>query len=167
MSRRIVREQLASHHDLAKFDSGEPKIDLWLRSHASTASSRGYGRTYVWHFGDDVVVAFYTLAAHSFSRNELPKKLAKGEQVIVPALLLGKFALDVSLQGQGLSRILIADAVTEAEKASQIAGARYLIVDALTPEMMGLYEGFGFHPSARPIAHPNRLFARIEDLAAE
>ncbi len=167
MSSRIVREQLASHHELAKFDSGEPKIDLWLRSHASAASARGYGRTYVWHFGDDIVVAFYTLAAHSFSRDQLPRKLARGEQVIVPALLLGKFALDVSLQGQGLSRILIADVVTEAEKASQIAAARYLIVDALSPEMMGLYERFGFHRSSQPGAHPNRLFARIVDLAVQ
>lgn len=158
---------MGSRHELAKFNSGEPAIDLWLINHASTASSRGYGRTYVWHFGDDVVVAFYTLTAHSFSRDELPKKLARGEQVIVPALLLGKFALDVSLQGQGLSRILIADFVTEAEKASQIAAARYLIVDALTLEMMGLYERFGFHRSTRPVAHPNRLFARIADLAVK
>lgn len=142
-------------------------MDSWLRLHASTASSRGYGRTYVWHFGDDAVVAFYTLAAHSFSRDELPKKLARGEQVIIPALLLGKFALDGSLQGQGLSRILIADAVTEAEKASQIAAARYLIVDALTPEMMGFYERFGFHRFVQPLAHPNRLFARIADLAID
>jgi GNAT superfamily N-acetyltransferase len=167
VSSRIVREQLASHHELDKFDSGEPNIDLWLRSHASTASARDYGRTYVWHFGDDVVVAFYTLTAHSFSRDELPKKLARGEQVVVPALLLGKFALDVSLQGQGLSRILIADVVTEAEKASQIAAARYLIVDALTAEMVEIYEKFGFHRSLRPIAHPNRLFARISDLAVQ
>lgn len=158
---------MGSHHELAKFNSGEPEIDLWLRNYASTASSRGYGRTYVWHFGDDVVVAFYTLTAHSFSRDELPKKLARGEQVIVPALLLGKFALDVSLHGQGLSRILIADVVTEAEKASQIAAARYLIVDALTPEVMGFFERFGFHRSSRLDAHPNRLFARIADLAVE
>lgn len=158
---------MASHHELTKFDSGEPEIDLWLRNHASTASLRGYGRTYVWHLGNDVVVAFYTLTAHSFSRDELPKKLARGEQLIVPALLLGKFALDVSLHGQGLSRILIADAVTEAEKASQIAAARYLIVDALTTEMMELYEKFGFHRSSRSVAHPNRLFARIADLAVE
>ena len=167
MSSRIVREQLASHHELAKFDCGEPKIDLWLRSHASAASAKRYGRTYVWHFGDDIVVAFYTLTAHSFSRDQLPKKLARGEQVIVPALLLAKFALEVSLQGQGLSRILIADVVTEAEKASQIAAARYLIVDALTPEMIGLYERFGFHRSSQSVEHPNRLFARTVDLAVK
>lgn len=162
---RFVREQLASHHDLSKFNSGEQDIDSWLRESALSASIRDYSRTYIWHLNDDRVIAFFTLSTYSFSRDELPKKLARGEHRAIPAILLGKFALDVSLQGEGLSRHLIADAVTEAEKASQIAAARYLVVDALTPKLIGLYENFGFQHSLESLDSKTRLFARIKDLA--
>ena len=163
---RFVREQLASHHDLSKFNSGEQDIDSWLRASALSASVRDYSRTYVWHLDDDRVVAFFTLSTYSFSRDELPRKWAHGEQRAIPAILLGKFALDVSLQGEGLSRLLIADAVTEVEKASQIAAARYLVVDALTPKLAGLYESFGFERSLDSVGFKTRLFVRIKDIAA-
>lgn len=162
---RIVREQLASQHELSEFNSGEPDIDLWLRQSALSASVRNYSRTYVWHLHDDQVVAFFTLSTYSFSPDQLPKKWARGEQRVIPAILLGKFALDLSLQGQGSSRLLIADVVTEVEKASQIVAARYLVVDALNPELIGLYENFGFERSLESGASNNRLFARIKDLA--
>lgn len=162
---RIVREQLASQHELSEFNSGEPDIDLWLRQSALSTSVRNYSRTYVWHLHDDRVVAFFTLSTYSFSPDLLPKKWARGEQRVIPAVLLGKFALDLSLQGQGFSRLLIADVVTEVEKASQIVAARYLVVDALTPELIGLYENFGFQRSLESGTGNNRLFARIKDLA--
>lgn len=162
---RFVREQLASHHLVGMFNSGKQDIDSWLRDSALKASARDYSRTYVWQMHNNRVVAFFTLSTYSFSPDQLPKKWAHGEQRVVPAILLGKFALDLSLQGQGLSRLLIADVVTEVEKASQIAAARYLVVDALSPEIIGLYENFGFQRSLESGAGNNRLFARIKDLA--
>lgn len=163
---RFVREQLAPHYDLSNFNSGEPGIDSWLRESALTASARDYSRTYVWHSGDDLVVAFFTLSAFAITSEELPKNRARGEQRGIPALLLGKLALDESIQGKGLSRILIADAVTEAVKASQYAAARYLVVDALNPSLVGLYERFGFHRALGSDGAQTRLFARIKDLTA-
>jgi GNAT superfamily N-acetyltransferase len=161
---QFVREQLVTRHDLSNFNSGESEIDSWLRESALRASGRDYSRTYVWHIGDDRVVAFFTLSAYVITSDELPKKQARGEQWAIPALLLGKFALDMSIQGKGFSKILIADAVTEAEKASRIAAARYLVVDALTPKLVGLYEKFGFQRSLGSARGKTRLFARIKDL---
>lgn len=163
---QYIREQLASHHDLNYFKSGEPDLDSWLRESALTASIRDYSRTYVWRLGNRRVVAFFTLLAYAISSDELPKSRGRGEQRGIPALLLGKLALDGSIQGKGLSRILIADAVAEAVKASQYAAARYLVVDALNPELVDLYEKFGFQCTSDADSEKNRLFARIKDLAA-
>lgn len=163
-SGRIVREQLAGHHILSQFNSGEPNIDSWLRNSARKASGRDYGRTYVWHYGDGLVVAFFSLSACAITPNELPKKQARGEQHIIPAFLLGKFALDVFLQGKGLSRLLIADAIFEANKASQVVAARYLVADALTPNLVDLYEKFGFKRPPGPMGEKTRLYALIKDL---
>jgi GNAT superfamily N-acetyltransferase len=160
----IVREQLANHHDLSHFNSGESDIDLWLRNSALRARFRDYSRTYVWHYGDGQVVAYFCLSAYAITPEELPKKQARGEQDVIPAFLLGKFALDISLQGKGLSRLLIADAIFEAHKASQVAAARYLVVDALTPDLVDLYEKFGFKRPFGLTGEKTRLCALIKDL---
>lgn len=163
---RFVREHLASHHNVLSFDSGEPVLDSWLHESAERASFRDYSRVYVWHSGDNRVVAYFTLSAFAISPDELPKHLARGEQRGIPALLLGKLALDKVIQGQGLSRVLIADAVTEAVKATQYAAARYLVVDALNERLVGLYEKFGFERARDNSDDKIRLFVRIKDLTA-
>lgn len=160
----FIREQLTANHDISDFDSGEPELDLWLKQHALTASGRDYGRTYVWHSGDARVVAFFTLSGYLIDRDQLPERKRKGEQREIPSILLGKLALDKSLQKQHFSEELIADAVIEAERASNHAAARYLIVDAIDPTLIGFYEKFGFTRTTGLLDHQTRLFARIKDL---
>lgn len=165
--RRYIREQLAEHHDLSRFDSGEPDLDRWLREIAADASARGYSRVYVWHAGDDRVIAYFTLSSYAIGRGELPTRLRHGEYRAIPALLLGKLALDRTIQGQRLTGLVIADVVTEAAKASQHAAARYLVVDAINERVATIYERFGFLRARQPDdAATIRLLARITDLEA-
>lgn len=163
--RGYIREQFVASHDVSNFNSGQPTLDSWLRQHALSANSRDYSRTYVWHPGNGQVVAFFTLSGYMIDRDQLSEKRRKGEQREIPSILLGKLALDISLQKQGLSEELIADAVIEAERASNQAAARFLIVDALDPTLIGLYEKFGFIRTSESSGHETRLFARIKDLA--
>jgi predicted GNAT family N-acyltransferase len=111
-------------------------------------------------------VAFFTLSGHLIDRDQLPEEKRKGEQRQIPSILLGKLALDISLQKRHLGEELIADAVIEAEKASNHAAARYLIVDALDPTIIGFYEKFGFTRTTGSFEHGKRLFARIKDLGS-
>lgn len=164
--RGFIREQLTANHDVSNFNSGQPELDSWLKQHALSVSGRDYGRTYVWHSGDGRVVAFFTLSGYMIDRDQLPEKRRKGEQKEIPSILLGKLALDVSLQKRHLGEELIADAVTEAEKASNHAAARYLIVDALDPTLIEFYERFGFVRTSDLLDHETRLFARIKDLGS-
>lgn len=161
---QYLREQLAAKHDLRNFRSGVTELDLWLHESALKTGDRDYGRTYVWHNGDDQVVAFYTLSAHVITLEKLPKKYARGQQKIIPAILLGKFALDESLQGQGLGEVLLADAVVEALKASDIAAARYLVVDALSERLVTFYEKYGFIRGVSSDVERIPLFAKMKDL---
>lgn len=160
----FIRERLTANHDISDFSSGQPEIDLWLKQYALSAGGRDYGRTYVWHAGDGRVVAFFTLSGHMIDRDQLPEKKRRGEQREIPSILLGKLALDKSIQKRHFGEELIADAVIEAEKASNHAAARYLIVDALDPTLIGFYEKFGFTRTTGLLPHETRLFARIKDL---
>jgi predicted GNAT family N-acyltransferase len=161
----FIREHLTANHDVSNFNSGEPSLDSWPKQHALSVSGRDFGRTYVWHPGDGRVVAFFTLSGCMIDRDELPEKRRKGEQIEIPSILLGKLALDISLQKLHLSEELIADAVIEAEKASNHAAARHLVVDALDQKLIRLYEKFGFTRTSELSDHKTRLFARIKDLA--
>lgn len=163
MAPRFIREQLTVRHNVTEFDCGVPALNTWLRDTAVSAMERGYSRVYVWQ-DRDVVVAYFTLSSYLIRRAELTSDSSRGEWREIPALLLGKLALDRALQGEGLARVLLADAIAEAVRAANIAGARYLVVDAIDDAVVALYERFGFtyvgHGSQR------RLLARIADLQA-
>lgn len=163
-TRQFLREQLAPKHNLQNFSSGVMELDVWLNESALKSGERDYARTYVWHAGDNQVVAFFTLSANVINSEELPLKQARGQQKIIPTILLGKFALDESLQGEGLGEVLLADAVEEAVKASNIVAARYLLVDAISEEIVGFYEKYGFTLGLSSKGAQPRLFARLKDL---
>jgi hypothetical protein len=100
-----VPESLGVGHDLSEFNSGEEELDIWLKRSAMEGQKKGTGRTFVWAARDDPrhrILAYYTLAAHVIEREQLPKKLGRGVPRQLPAVLLGRLALDWSLHGQGL-----------------------------------------------------------------
>ncbi|MBI3429854.1 MAG: hypothetical protein HY050_07370 [Actinobacteria bacterium] len=125
--RQYVREKLAPHHDLRNFKSGQEELDLWFFESTLKTGDRDYGRTYIWYDGANQVLAFFTLSAYVINSKELPPKQARGQQRIIPAILLGKFALDQSLQRKGFGEVLLADAVREAVKASEISSVNEII----------------------------------------
>lgn len=97
----VVSEQLGDAHDLSAFSCGEASLDEWLRQSARSAGSRHTGRTFVWHSGNGVVVAWYTLVAHSIAVEAAPRSIGRGTRKEIPAILLARLALDGSVQGQG------------------------------------------------------------------
>lgn len=163
MAPRFVREQLGDHHDVTPFDCGVAALNTWLRDTARSATARGYSRVYVWHL-DGVVVAYFTLSSYLIRRDDLDGRSARSEWREIPALLLGKLALDRSLHGEGLARVLIADAIQEVVRAASIAGACYLVVDAIDATVADIYRHFGFDYAGA--GAERRLLARITDLQA-
>ena len=66
---------------------------------------------FVWtEEGDTAVLAYFTLSVHEVVAADLPRRLARGMPERIPAVLLGKPALDRRLHGQGLGGQLLFDA---------------------------------------------------------
>jgi GNAT superfamily N-acetyltransferase len=159
----FVSETLADHHLLDQFSFGSDALDIWLQHHARHAQSMRTARTFVWHAGDQVVVAYFSLAAHLVVRSDLPPKVGRGLPDAIPAVLLARLALDRSLHGQGLGGELLLDALSRAVAASGVAAARLVVVDAIDEAAAAFYEHHGF------IAVPGnrqRLVQKIGDIAA-
>ena len=158
----LVPGLLTAEHDVSTFCSGEASLDQWLRHHALAAQQRGLSRVFVLHDDDDPgrrVVAYYTLTAHVLERDDLTRRLGRGLPSQLPAVLLGKLAVDESRQGAGLGGMVLAEAVGRVAHVADQVGVRFLVVDALNERAATFYERYGFQRV--PDRESTRLLLRI------
>lgn len=158
----LVSEALGDRHELAAFASGQSSPDSWLAQHARGAEARRTARTFVWHQGEGVVVAYYTLAAHVLVKDQLPRALGRGSPERIPAVLLARLALDSRLQGRGLGSVALAEALGRVVEATKVVAARFVVVDAIDDTGASFYRHHGF----RAIPGTMRLVQKLSDVAA-
>jgi len=156
-----VSEALEDHHDLSAFASGKPSLDSWLAEQARGAEARRVARTFVWHPGDGVVVAYYSLATHVLVKDQLPLALGRGSPERIPAALLARLALDRRIQGRGLGTVVLAEALGRVVEATKVVAARFVVVDAIDDEASRFYEHHGF----RAVPGTRRLVQKLSDVA--
>ncbi|MHB1913022.1 MAG: GNAT family N-acetyltransferase [Acidimicrobiales bacterium] len=155
-------EPLTDQHDSAYFSCGVETLDHWLKESALHAAAMNTARTFVWVQGGRVV-AYYALAAHQVVREDVPARIGRGGPNPIPAVLLAKLALDVSLGGRGLGGALLGDALDRVLTAVQTVAARLVVVDAENENAIGFYEHYGF---ARTAPDSFRLVQKMSAIAA-
>jgi GNAT superfamily N-acetyltransferase len=114
-------ETLAQHHDLDPFDCGIPVLDEWLKRRARRNETEGASRTFVISDGPRVV-GYYSLAAASILHSEATGRVRRNMPDPVPALLLGRLAVDRNWHGRGMGSDLLSDAVLRAIGAADLIG---------------------------------------------
>jgi GNAT superfamily N-acetyltransferase len=150
----FVCEVFADGHDTSSFESGQPTLDDWLRRSARDSDGRNLTRTYVWHRGDGVVAAYYTLMPYFIERESLGKKQGRGLPDRIPCYLIARLALHTGLHGSGLGSQLLASALARAAAGARQLGGRYVIVDAIDAGAAAFYRRHGFQPIP---TRPDRL----------
>jgi len=136
-------EPLNDAHQLDAFTSGAPTLDGWLQRKARANQVSGASRTYVVCRGDQVV-GFYAVAAGSVSHDLLPRKLKQNMPDPIPVIVLGRLAIDLSEQGNGLGRALLRDAILRVSAAAHEVGIAAILVHALNDRAKAFYIGCGF-----------------------
>lgn len=140
-------ERLRAEHDVSQFANGKhPALDLWLKERALVSeglSSRTYA---ICPVGKPLrVVGYYAISMAMEERQALPTaKLRRGMPERVPLLLIGRLALDASVQGRGLGADLLADAIRRCCAAADIAGACAIIAHAIDDDAAKFYDRYGF-----------------------
>jgi GNAT superfamily N-acetyltransferase len=139
-------QPLEKSHDRAAFDCGSSPLDRWLREQAGQYQRRDLARTYVAvRPGETKVLGFYAVSNHQVSYEALPADQAKGLPTIdIPVVLLGRLAVDRSVQGQGLGEHLLIDALRRADHISQHIGVRAVEVHAIDDAARRFYQKYGF-----------------------
>ena len=96
-------EKLGKSHDKASFDCGKPTLNHWLQQLAGQYERRDLARIYVAVRPNEArVLGYYAVSNHQVSYEALPDEQSKGLPTIdVPVILLGRLAVDRSVQGRG------------------------------------------------------------------
>ncbi|MDR3424539.1 MAG: GNAT family N-acetyltransferase [Alphaproteobacteria bacterium] len=136
---------LNEKHECSTFNSGEPILDEWLRNRALPNIHSGASRAYVaCPRSSRKVVGYYALCMGQILSQDVAGSMRRNMPKHIPAVILGRLAIDLAWQGKGLGGQLLSDAVHRSLKASGIVSARLVIVHALSPSAEAFYQHHGF-----------------------
>jgi ribosomal protein S18 acetylase RimI-like enzyme len=141
---------LAATHVRQGFDCGTAALNRYLLEQATQDVKRRVAACFVALDNDAKVIGYYTLSSASIYLGDLPASVAKKlpRYPTVPAVRLGRLAVDKALGGQGLGSAMLADALARAI-ASEIA-AFAMLVDAQDEGAANFYRHHGFIALSSP-----------------
>jgi GNAT superfamily N-acetyltransferase len=152
-------EKLKPSHQFDSFDCGNSHLNTWLKQRALRNESQGASRTYVL-LVDNSVVAYYCLANGAIAQIISTGKVRRNMPDPIPVMIIGRLAVDLGWQNKGLGKALLRDALLRTLQASEIAGIRAILVEAISEEAKQFYEKCGF--TASQLA-PMTLMITIND----
>ena len=135
---------LDAGHNRTAFNSDSEPLNRYLREQVSQDVRRRVAACFVAVADGQRIAGYYTLASASLLLADLPvstgKKLPR--YPTVPAVRMGRLAVDQPFKGKGLGGALLADALDRAAR-SEIA-AYALMVDAKDEAAAAFYRHHGF-----------------------
>jgi len=153
-------EGLTKGHNRSGFASGSDLLDRYLKTQATQDMRRHVANCFVAiDTSTGIVVAYYTIAAASISMVDLPPEDSKHlpRYPTVPAVRVGRLAVDQNYQARGLGKALLVDAALKAINAAPASFA--LLVDAKDEPASAFYQHHGFRPL---VSLPRTLFLPLE-----
>lgn len=137
-----------SRHDRESFSCGVDRLDNFLKITASKYVKDDNGRIYVAvEENTRRVVGFHAINPHAIDASEFDEKTRKrfpSGRERISAFYLSMFARDLSVRGKGLGPLLLADVFKRCLGAADIAGGRFIVLDALDERAEQLYASMGF-----------------------
>lgn len=159
--------QLHKQHNRPAFTCGNTALDTYLHKRANQDVKRHIAKVFVATSPTDTntIVGYYTLSSLSIELSSLPeplaKKLPRHPIPAAPAALIGRLAVSQSAQGQGISRLLLADAIKRALAVNQHIAIYAMVVDAINDDAKRFYQKYGF---ATLQSSGTRLFLPLKTL---
>jgi GNAT superfamily N-acetyltransferase len=157
-------EPLGSDHDRAAFSCGVAALDRYLKRQASQDARNRVAAPFVLRAADSPrIIGYYTLSATTLELKELPAEVVRRlpRYPLLPAVLIGRLAVDREFAGQGWGKVLLVDALRRSLAQSAQIAAMAVVVDALDDAARGFYERYGFQEL---IEHQSRLFLPMKTI---
>jgi hypothetical protein len=163
-----IIEPLSDRHDRENFDCGAEPLNRYLKQQASRDARRNIASIYIAAPKDasaliGAVAGYYSLSNTGILQADIPSEPQKKmpRYPLVPAVLLGRLAVDLRHKARGLGGCLLADAFAASLK-SPSAWALF-VTDAKDETARAFNERFRFKPLKDS---PNHLYITHNEIAA-
>jgi ribosomal protein S18 acetylase RimI-like enzyme len=157
------RVEALADHDRSGFSCRDAALDRYFKTLVTQDIRRHVANCFVAvEVASGAVAGFYTIAAAGIPTPDLPPDITKRlpRYPTLPAVRIGRLAVDHRFQGRGLGGALLADAAAKA--LQEPAAAFALLVDAKNDAAVAFYELHGF---LRFASHPGILFLPLATAA--
>ena len=156
-------------HDREAFCCGIDRLDNFLKRTARKQQAGDFTRLWVaTHAGHGEILGYYALNAHHLEGDDLPAGLTRNAPRTggIPAIYLSMIAVDRRYQGQGVGRVLLADALERSVTVANQIGLKAVVLDVIedgggeiTERRRAFYTAMGFQSLP---SRPSRMFMGIE-----
>lgn len=139
---------LDGNFNKSNFDCGYPQLNQFLQKYASQNYQKNYCLTFVaTPPKSNIIVGYCSVSASSIEFVNLPESIKKGlPKYPAPVMLIGQLAVDKTVQGQGLGKVLLIHALKRAVKISSELGIFAVRVDAIGEDSKNFYLKYSFVP---------------------
>ena len=130
--------------DRTTFNSGSAPLDTYFQQQVTQDVRRRVTACFIALTNEHLIAGYYTLAAASVPLSNLPPNIVKKLPCypLIPAVRMGRLAIDKNFKGQGLGGALLADALSRSSHSDIAAYA--LLVDAKDITAAAFYQHHGF-----------------------
>ena len=157
-------EQLRGDHPRKAFRCGQDKVNDWLATKALQHQDKHLSVTKVLADQNGAIAGFFTIAMGQVDFGNLPAKTVKRlPRRALPVAILAWLGVSESCQGQGLGRLLLAQALRNCHVAGKTFAFIAVILDCLDDRAKSFYEQWDFEELP---GHPYRLFLSARRLDA-
>jgi GNAT superfamily N-acetyltransferase len=158
-------EPIARRHDRKSFDCGSQALNDYLAGYARQNHELGGARTFVAVNPRELerILGYYTISPGAIDFASVPEHLTrKLGRYDVPVFRLGRLAVDLGVQGQGLGGELLLNAGKRALAVAAQVGGVALAIDAKDEPAARWYQRFG---AVRLLDAPRKLILPLETIA--
>ncbi len=157
-------EPLRRQRERSQFRSGEEQVDDWLATKALQNQDKHLSATKVLLDGSGAIAGFYTLATGQVDFGDLPAEITKHlPRRLLPVAVLAWLGVSRTHQGEGLGRLLLAQALRDCYFAGKTFAFVAVILDCINDAAKAFYQQWDFDELP---GHPYRLFLSTKRLDA-
>jgi GNAT superfamily N-acetyltransferase len=157
-------ERLRRNHTRKAFRSGEAAVDDWLAARALQSQEKHLSVTKVLLDEAGAVAGYYTLVTGQVDFGDLPAEMTgRLPRRLLPVAVLAWLGVSAGRQGQGLGRLLLAQALRDCYEAGKTFAFVAVILDCINDKAKAFYRHWDFEELP---GRPYRLFLSVKRLDA-
>lgn len=141
-------ELLDKKHNRENFNCGKELLNNYLKTQAGQDVKRKLSACFVLSEEQtNYIQGYYTLSNNSIPLNSFPEQIQKKlpkSYASIPTTLLGRLAIDIKHQGNGIGKILLIDALKRSYEISQEVGSFAVVVNPIDKEAENFYKKYDF-----------------------